>query len=695
MVSRAKQSDASDADARALARGRIETLSRELRRHDALYYRDDAPEISDREYDLLRRELEALEAAHPDLARPDSPTRTVGAAPAEGFTTAPHRSPMLSLDNAMNADEMRAFDARVRKLLATDEPVEYVAEPKLDGSGIELIYERGRFAQGLTRGDGQTGEDVTKNLAHVASIPDRLADDDPPPIASIRGEIVLPLAAFERLNEKRVEAGLRPFENPRNAAAGSLRQIHDVDVERLRSLEFRAYALAEGRAESITRQRSVLDRLRTWGFVVSPEAGSARGAEGAIAYHAQLLAQRGELPVEIDGTVFKVDSLDAQEQLGTVARAPRWAIAFKFPPEQAETVLEQIDYQVGRTGALTPVAKLRPVRVGGVTVSNASLHNQDELDRKDIRIGDRIVIQRAGDVIPQVVRVRIDRRSEALAEGFVLERTRLPKHCPVCRAGTIRLEGESVTRCPNADCPAQLKTSLRHFASRGALDVDGLGEKLVEQLVDVGLVRRRSDLFALEAESLAELPRMGEKSAANLVAALERAKRTTLPRFLIALGIRHVGETVAELLAKRFETLPALLEARPDEIASIDGIGPTIAESATRFLADPHNREEIARCLELGLVVEAPAARAAAAESRSDLLAGLTFVLTGTLSRPREEFERRIQEAGGKTSGSVSKKTSYVVAGEEAGSKLRKAQTLGVTILDEAGFEALLAERTR
>ncbi|MBK7948593.1 MAG: NAD-dependent DNA ligase LigA [Deltaproteobacteria bacterium] len=684
---------APESDADETARRRIEALSRELERHDQLYYQEDAPEISDREYDLLRRELEALEAAHPELIRPDSPTQRVGSAPAEGFATAPHRSPMLSLDNAMNADEMRAFDARVKKLLGRDDEVEYVAEPKLDGSGIELIYENGRFVQGLTRGDGQTGEDVTVNLRHVATIPEELATTSPPPIASIRGEIVLPLAAFERLNEKRLAAGLRPFENPRNAAAGSLRQIHDVDLQRLASLEFRAYALAEGQPAGISRQHEVLAQLADWGFFVSPECGRARGAGEAIAFNEALLARRGELPIEIDGTVFKVDRLEAQAELGTVARAPRWAIAFKFPPEQAETVLADVEFQVGRTGALTPVARLRPIRVGGVTVSNASLHNQDELDRKDIRVGDRIVIQRAGDVIPQVVRVRLDKRREALAEGFQLARTRLPDRCPVCQAATVRLEGESVTRCANVDCPAQLKTNLRHLASRGALDVDGLGEKLVDQLVEAGLVRRLSDVFALRAEDLEALPRMGEKSAANLVAALERARHTTLARWLIALGIRHVGETVAEMLAQRFETMERLLSATPEEIGAIEGIGGTIAESVGRFLADPHNRAEIARFAELGLVVESPPARPTPAEGGSDVLAGLTFVLTGTLSQPREVFERRIKDAGGKTSGSVSKKTSYVLAGEEAGSKLKKATELGVAVLDEAGFEALLAAR--
>ncbi|MEZ4333568.1 MAG: NAD-dependent DNA ligase LigA [Myxococcota bacterium] len=693
MSRRTSRSRAAGPDELDAAKRRVESLAREIEHHDRLYYQEDAPEISDRDYDLLRRELETLEAEHPELVLPDSPTRRIGAPPAEGFATAPHRSPMLSLDNAMNADEMRAFDARVRRLLGTDDAVDYVAEPKLDGSGVELVFEAGRFVQGLTRGDGQTGEDVTVNLRRIASIPERLATKRPPAIASIRGEVVLPLAAFERLNERRVRDALRPFENPRNAAAGSLRQIHDVDVERLASLEFRAYAIAEGQPASARRQAEILDQLRAWGFVVSPESDRIHGADEAIAYHDRLLARRGELPIEIDGTVFKLDSLAGQAELGTVARAPRWAIAFKFPPEQAETVLEGVEFQVGRTGALTPVARLRPVRVGGVTVSNASLHNQDELDRKDIRVGDRIVIQRAGDVIPQVVRVRLDRRKEAIEEGRALVRTRLPRRCPVCDAETVRLEGESVTRCPNIDCPAQLKNNLRHLASRGALDIDGLGEKLVDQVVEAGLVGRLSDVFALRAEDLAALPRMGEKSAANLVAALDRARRPTLTRFLIALGIRHVGETVADLLASHFGSLERLLEATPDALASIDGIGSTIAESVRRFLADRHNREEIARFAELGVVIEAPADGGDATQPRSDALAGLTFVLTGTLSQPREVFERRIQHAGGKTTGSVSKRTSYVLAGEGPGSKRTKAESLGVEILDEAGFEALLARR--
>jgi DNA ligase (NAD+) len=675
-------------------RQRAKQLSAEIRRHDDLYFREDSPEISDADYDVLRRELIALEAKFPSLLHPDSPTQSVGVSPALGFKTADHRSPMLSLDNAMTTEEMRAFGVRVAKGLGQPDPnqIKFVAEPKLDGSGIELIYEAGRFVQGLTRGDGRTGEDVTMNLRQIASIPSQLEGEDLPAVASVRGEIVLPLAAFESLNASRSERELRPFENPRNSAAGSLRQIHDIDYERLRSLEFRAYALAEGGPESATRQSEILDLLRGWGFVVSPEVGTCRGIDDAIEFHQGLLGLRGKLPVEIDGTVFKVDRLAEQTELGNLARAPRWAIAFKFPPEQAETVLEGIEIQVGRTGALTPVARLRPVRVGGVTVSNASLHNQDEIERKDLRVGDRIVIQRAGDVIPQVVRVRLTRRREALAEGYRLERQPEPTHCPVCSAAAVRLEGEAVTRCANIDCAAQLKNNLRHLASRGALDVDGLGSKLVDQLVEANLVTRLSDVFALEQTQIAGLERMGEKSASNLIEALDRARSTTLPRFLIALGIRHVGATVAELLAARFETLEGLLGARTGEIAAIEGVGPIIAESLGRFLEDASNQQEIKRFVELGLVIAAGSPTSSdQADGVAQTLSDQIFVLTGTLSRPRNEWKSLIEAAGGKVTGSVSRKTSYVVAGSDPGSKATRAAQLGVEILDENGLEALLS----
>ncbi len=675
------------------ARRRAAELADTIRHHDQLYYQHDAPEISDAEYDRILRELIELEERFPALRTPDSPTQRVGAAPAVGFETAPHRSPMLSLDNAMDLESMRAFEARIRRMLefGPGDAIRYVAEPKLDGSGVELIYEQGRFVQGLTRGDGQVGEDVTANLRSVASIPASLAQGGgaapTPAIASVRGEVVLPIAAFEALNAARAAREEEPFANPRNAAAGSLRQIHNIDPQRLGSLEFRAYALAEGAPEGLAAQWEILETLAGWGFIVSPESRACADLDAAVALHWELLEKRNALPVEIDGTVIKVDDLELQAQLGQLARSPRWAIAFKFPPEQATTVLEDIDCQVGRTGALTPVAKLRPVHVGGVMVSNTSLHNQDEIDRKDIRVGDTVVIQRAGDVIPQLVRVELGARAAALAAGARLERYQLPRRCPVCSAASVRLEGESVTRCPNIDCPAQLKNNLRHLASRSALDVDGLGEKLVEQLVDLGLVKRLSDLFGLEQEALAGIERMGEKSAANIVASLERARRTTLPRFLIALGIRHVGGTISEVLANHFDDLAGLMAADADTIAGIEGVGPTIAESVARFFADADNRAEVDRLLARGFEFESTRK----ASDGPAPLRGLTFVLTGTLSAPRGEFKKRIEAAGGKVVGSVSRKTDHVVAGESAGSKLEKAQSLGVPVLDEAGLEALLA----
>jgi DNA ligase (NAD+) len=659
-------------------------LAREIARHDRLYYVEDRPEISDAEYDRLLRELKSLEEAHPDLRAPDSPTRRVGAPPAEGFATALHRVPMLSLDNAMDEDEMRAFDERVRRALDRAGPVAYLGEPKLDGASLELVYEHGELVVGATRGDGRLGEDVTANVRQVPSVPLSLRPEDAPRgRLSVRGEVVLPLANFERLNAAREKRGEEPFVNPRNAAAGALRQIHDVDRRRLRSLEFVAYAVAEGLPGRVHTQQQALESLAAWGFQVSPHHARCADVEEAVEYHRRLLARRAALPFEIDGTVFKVDDLRLQRDLGELARHPRWAVAFKFPPQQESTVVEDIFASVGRTGALTPVAKLRPVFVGGVTVSSASLHNQDEVERKDVRVGDTVVVQRAGDVIPQILQVVASKRPRGTRPWH------LPAHCPVCHSKTVRLEGEAVTRCPNLDCPAQLKNNLLHLAGRGALDVDGLGEKLVDQLVEQRRVKRLSDVFRLDAETLEGLERMGAKSAANLVEALARARRTSLPRFLIALGIRHVGEGVAELLASHFGGLEPLMDASREELEAVPGIGPTIAESVAGFFADPRNRAEVARLRELG--VHWPAARPARRRGEGPL-AGKSFVLTGTLAgMTRDEARRRIEEAGGKVTGSVSRKTDYVVAGDEPGSKLRRAEELGVAILDEAGLERLLA----
>jgi DNA ligase (NAD+) len=673
----------------------MDALVEDLNRHNRLYHALDQPEISDAEYDALVRELQDLEAQLPGEVRPDSPSQRVGAPPAEGFETVAHTSPMLSLDNAMDADEMRAFHDRIARMLVdsgmapADLPraLAYAAEPKLDGAAVELVYEHGRLARGLTRGDGQTGEDVTANLRQVLSIPLVLDTETGPPapeLASVRGEVVLPLAAFARLNEARREAEEEPFANPRNAAAGSLRMLHDVDLPRLRSLEFRAYTLAEGRPEDASEQMELLEILTQWGFLVSPQCQVCQSLADAITLHERMRNARGDLPIEIDGTVFKVNRLDVQEQLGTLSRAPRWAIAFKFPPEQAITTVVAIDAQVGRTGALTPVAKLEPVQVGGVTVSNASLHNQDEIDRRDVREGDRVIVQRAGDVIPQLVRVLIGEQEHDRPAPYLL-----PEACPVCQAETVRLAGEVVTRCPNLDCPAQLKNNLRHLAGRGALDVDGLGEKLIDQLVSEGLVNRLSDLFSLTASQLEGLERMGTKSAAKLVTSLQKSRDTTLQRFLIALGIRHVGETLADLLANHFGDLAPLLAASEEDLAKVEGVGPTIAESVALFFADPLNREEVDRLRAHGVRWN-PVEGSDQGGSADGTLQGKTFVLTGTLSVPRAEAKKRIEAAGGKVVGSVSKKTDYVLAGEKAGSKRDKAEALGITVLDEAAFEVLL-----
>lgn len=670
--------------ARTAQANRVQSLVDDLNRHIRLYHLDDSPEISDAEYDRRFRELQRLEESHPELRLPDSPTQRVGAPPGEGFESVAHRVPMLSLDNAKDADELRSFDERIRRMLDREAAIAFAVEPKLDGAGVELVYEAGVLRVGSTRGDGHAGEDVTANLKRLLSIP--LALDGRcvpvPSLVSVRGEVVLPLRHFERLNAARRARGDDPFVNPRNAAAGALRQIHDVDLARLRVLEFRAYNVGEGLPESVATQMGVLETLVAWGLQVSPDPALCADLDAANAYHQKLLERRDSLGLEIDGTVIKVNDLALQRDLGELSRTPRWAIAFKFPAQQEMTLVEEIFASVGRTGALTPVAKLQPVFVGGVTVASASLHNQDEVERKDVRVGDTVVVQRAGDVIPQIVEVVESKRPAGT------RRYRLPERCPVCDAEVIRPEGEVVTRCPNPGCPAKLKNRLLHLASRNALDVDGLGEKLVDQLVESGMVSRPSDVFGLEATTLLALERMGEKSALNLIAALDRARDTTLPRFLIALGIRDVGGGVAELLARHFGDLETIMEASAEELEGVEGIGPTIAESVSRFFADQDNRAEVGRLRVLG--VRFPPVKQIRA-SEEGPLSGKSFVLTGTLpGLARDKAKTRIEAAGGKVTSSVSKKTSYLVAGEEPGSKLRKAQELGVEVLDAAGLMRLL-----
>jgi len=685
------------------AEARLRSLVDDLNRHLRLYHQLDAPEISDAEYDRRFRELEALEK-ETGVVLPDSPTRRVGAPAAEGFgaphrqdelelpyaqsSLAPveHRGPMLSLNNAMNEIEMQAFVDRVQRSLDREGQVSLLAEPKLDGLGVELVFVDGELRVGSTRGDGRVGEDVTANLKQVVNVPRALRGDIRAfqQRVSVRGEIVMTIAGFRRLNRARESLGLDPFVNPRNAAAGSLRQINELDVPRLRALQFIAYAIAEGLPASTRTQEDLVATLDAWGFT-TPTRTLCSGAEEAVAVHRKYLARRESFPFEIDGVVFIVNDLALQRDLGELADRPRWAIAFKFPAHQENTVVEAIFPSVGRTGAVTPVAKLRPVFVGGVTVSNASLHNQDEVDRKDVRVGDTVVVQRAGDVIPQIVSV-VKSLRPADAQPY-----KLPRECPVCASELVRAEGDAVTRCPNRACPAKLKNRLLHMAGRGALDIDGLGEKIVTQLLDSGLVTAAPDVFALSAETLGALERMGEKSAANLVAAIERAKETTLPRFLVALGIPEVGATVAELLAAHFGDLDALMSASAEQLTAIDGVGPVIAERVAHYFADDAHRAEITRFRELGVRWPALEVRASGAVAGGPL-AGKTFVLTGTLpTLSRADAEARIKASGGSVVGSVSKKTSYVVAGEAAGSKLRKAAELGVTVIDEATLLAALA----
>jgi DNA ligase (NAD+) len=664
----------------------LRALVDDLNRHLRLYHQLDAPEISDAEYDRRFRTLEALEQEL-GIVLPDSPTRRVGAPPAAGFAQAVHRVPMLSLDNAMSEAELRGFVERVQRQLDRDAPVALLGEPKLDGLGVELVYERGELAVGSTRGDGRVGEDVTANLKQILSVPLALRGEarDFPERVSVRGEVVMTLAGFARLNAARAARGLEPFVNPRNAAAGALRQLREIDAPRLRALELRAYAIGEGAPARATRQRELVTALEAWGFLTSPLWRVCTDLEGALAYYGELLAQRAALPMQIDGVVFKLDDLALQRDLGELARVPRWAIAYKFPAHQETTLVEEIFPSVGRTGAITPVAKLKPVFVGGVTVSSASLHNQDEIDRKDVRVGDTVVIQRAGDVIPQVVAVVFAQRPPD-AQPY-----KLPRECPACATPVVRADGDAVTRCPNRACPAKLKNRLLHLAGRGALDVDGLGEKIVAQLLEREIVTALPDVFTLGAAQLASLDRMGEKSAANLAAALERAKQTTLPRFLVALGIPEVGENVAELLAAHFGELDALMAASAEELTAVDGVGPVIAERVAHFFADDAHRAEVARLRELGVRWPALAVRAAGAGAEGPL-AGKTFVLTGTLATlSRADAEARIKAAGGSVAGSVSKKTSYVVAGDAAGSKLRKAAELGVAVIDEQALLAALA----
>ncbi len=664
---------------------RVAELRRQIEHHDHRYYVLDDPEISDARYDVLMRELRELEAAHPRLVTPDSPTQRVGGQTSRGFSTVRHSLPMLSLDNAFSAQDLLDFDRRVRERLDV-EAVVYSAEPKIDGLAINVRYERGRLVQAATRGDGSAGEDVTANVRTIASLPLRLFGNAPE-VFEARGEVFMTRRSFDRLNRRAAEAGEKTFANPRNAAAGSLRQL-DPRVTASRALDIFFYGV--GASEGWTfpaHQREVRDALRGLGLRTCPEADTVTGVDGCLAYYARIAGLRDTLGYEIDGVVYKVDRLDWQRELGFVARAPRWAIAHKFPAQEETTTVLGVDFQVGRTGALTPVARLEPVFVGGVTVSNVTLHNMDELERKDVRIGDTVVVRRAGDVIPEVVRVVTDSRKAGA------RRVKLPERCPVCGSHVTRTEGEAVARCSGGlVCRAQRREALLHFASRRAMDIEGLGEKLVEQLVDSGRVETPADLYTLQAAELAALERMGEKSATRLVEALARSRTTTLPRFLYALGIRDVGEATALALAGHFGSLAAIEVASTDEIQEVPDVGPVVASHLRDFFDEPHNRQVIRALRDAGVTWPEgkPVVR-----SGDGPLAGEVIVITGTLgSMSRDEARAAARTAGATVTDSVSRKTTLLVAGADPGSKLRKASELGVRIADEAGFLRLIGRGT-
>jgi DNA ligase (NAD+) len=661
---------------------RAAALRAEIERHNHAYYVLDAPILPDAEYDRLFRELQEIEAASPALRTIDSPTQRVGGRALPEFGQVVHVAPMLSLNNAFSAEEVTAFDRRCREGLGK-ETIDYACEPKFDGLAITLCYQNGLFVQGATRGDGYSGEDVTQNLRTVKNIPLRLRGSDAPARVEVRGEVLMLRRDFEQLNERQRTLGEKEFANPRNAAAGSLRQL-DPQVTATRPLRFFAYGIADYSAVTPTPtfHSSMMERLAGWGFPLASERAVVQGATGLIDYYERMGKWRRTLPYDIDGVVYKVNRIGDQQTLGFVARAPRFAIAHKFPAEEALTIVEAIEVQVGRTGAITPVARLAPVFVGGVTVTNATLHNEDEVRRKDVRIGDTVIVRRAGDVIPEVVAVVPEKRP-ILAPEFVM-----PKKCPICGAAVEKPVDEAIARCTGGlFCPAQRKQAVLHFASRRALDIEGLGEKLVDQLVDAGLVKTAADLYRLGLTALASLDRMGEKSAHNLLQSIEKSCQTTLARFIYALGIRNVGEATAKDLARHFGSLEALMAADATLLQQVPDVGPVVAAATVHFFAEPHNREVIGQLRTAGITWEA----ALPVVPVSAPVLGKTFVLTGTLpALSREAATELIEAGGGKVAGAVSKKTDYVVAGADAGTKLAKAQVLGVTILDETQFRELL-----
>jgi DNA ligase (NAD+) len=659
-------------------RGRIEDLREQVRYHNRRYHIEDAPEISDAEYDALYAELEALEAEHPELVTPDSPTQRVGGEPLEGFDQIRHSIPMLSLANARKTEDLREWDARVRRLLGPDEEQElrYVTELKIDGLAVSLRYEDGRFALGATRGNGTVGEDVTQNLRTVRAIPDRL-DDEPPEVLEPRGEVFMKLEDFEDLNRQQEAEGKPPFANPRNAAAGAIRQL-DPRITAARPLTIFLYGVGEG-GEGFERHSATLDAFKSYGLRANPYR-LHDSIESVIEECERRAAERESLSYQIDGVVVKVDSREQQRALGTVARAPRWAIAYKFEPLAGRTKLLDVIVNVGRTGALTPQALLQPVNIGGVTISRATLHNEDYIREKGTLIGDTVVVERAGDVIPQVVRPVVEERD---GDEYPFE---MPTHCPVCGEPVSRPEGEAVMRCVNARCPAQALEHIIHWASKGAMDIEGLGEKVATRFFDLGLIKDPADIYRLEAEQISPLEGFGEKSAENLVRAIEKSKDQPFPRVLYALGIRHVGSVTAELIAERFSGEDLLRGLTVEQLTEITGVGGVVARAVVEYFALDDNRDLVERLMRVGLNFERERGRPS-----DGPLAGKRMVITGALSRPRGDYVERLEAAGGTFTSSVSKNTDYVLAGEEAGSKLDRARELGVPVLDEAGFEELLS----